>query len=392
MVQPQPLPADRLAAIRTSFPVLDRVCYLNTGTYGPMPDPALQSLLHATAQLERDGVAAEYPFSDDAETVRGMLAEMIGGQPEGIAFTRNATDGINLVLSGLEWDEGDVILTSDEEHEAILHPLLYLQASRGVVIRRVSCSPDEAGMLRRLDSQWSHRVRLVAISHVTCETGTLLPVAAICRWAAERQTYSLVDIAQSLGAVPVHAPSIGCDFLAGNGHKWLHGPKGTGFLYATPDRLVRLVPRHVGAGSLQHASFDTAEAVPWPTGQRFEYGTRSWALAAGWKESILWLKNIGQDAVYRHIAAMAHKLRSALQMVAPVTVLTPDDGHAGLVSFSVAGWDAGDLCARLRTDFNIVVRHVPRWNAVRVSAAHFTSNHDVARLQTAMDVVTREWR
>lgn len=371
-----------MEAVRSAFPILDTINYLNTGTYGPMPEPALQALLDATAALEREGVACGRPFGQDADQVRSILAEMIGARPEDIAFSRNATDGVNLVLAGLTWNEGDEIITTDQEHEAVLHPLLYLQSRTGIRVRRIACSPDPGEMLRRLDAHVSERTRLVAFSHVTCETGTRLPAGAICAWVAERGILSLLDSAQSLGAVPVDVGAIGCDFLAGNGHKWLHGPKGTGLLYARTGLMERLVPAHVGAGSLERADVDTGEARPWATGARFEFGTRSWALASGWKESLRWLTNLGLVNVNQHISSLAGYACESIGSIGCTTVLTPAEApaRAGLVSFTCRGYDAAVVGRRLREEASVVSRHVPRQNAVRVSAAHFTAATDVDRL------------
>ena len=93
-----------------------------------------------------------------------------------ITFTGNATDGTNLVLAGLSGKQGDEVIVTDEEHEAINHPLLYLQRSKGVRMRRVQVSPDPDVMRQRCEAVVSDRTRLLAFSQVTCESGTRLPV------------------------------------------------------------------------------------------------------------------------------------------------------------------------------------------------------------------------
>lgn len=376
----------RLEEIRAAFPILQRVCYLNTGTYGPMPQPALEVLLRATECLERDGVAAEYPFAQTAETVRSKLADLIHSRADEIAFTRNATDGINLALNGLTWSEGDVILTTDQEHEALWQPLLYLQARYGVVVHRLKVSPDPDQMRRRLSVHASEKVRLVAFSHVTCETGTRLPAAEMCRWAREHGAYSLVDIAQSAGVLRVSVQQLGCDMAAGNGHKWLHGPKGTGFFYARSELMRDLMPAAVGAGSFEMADWRSEAAQLHDTGARFEYGTRSYALMAGWQESLAWMEKVGYKSVCNHTVTMAGCLGAELQSRDKVHVLTPTDGpcRAALVSFTVDDHEAGDLGRALWQRCGIVTRHVPQWNALRVSAAHFISYEDIEHLMRSL--------
>src|SRR5206468_3187325 len=112
--------------VRAAFPVLKDVVYLNVGTYGIMPEPALADFQAMQAEFERRGVASDHTFGRKVEETRQRIGALIGASAEEVAFTRNATDGINLVLAGIDWQAGDEVITTDEEHEAMNHPLLYL--------------------------------------------------------------------------------------------------------------------------------------------------------------------------------------------------------------------------------------------------------------------------
>ena len=377
---------DELRTIQAAFPVLQRVTYLNTGTYGPMPAPALDEFVRAVTALESDGVACETDLPEQSDRLRSALADLVGAHQEELAFTGNATDGINLALAGMDWRAGDEVITTDEEHEAMLHPLLYLQTTRGIRIRRVQCSGDAGAMLGRLDHAFSERTRLLAFSHVTCETGVALPAAPMCNWARDHGVRSLLDVSQSLGILAVRVGDIGCDCMAANGHKWLHGLTGTGFFYASRDVLPELRPAHVGAGSLEHADFDLGIAEPWKTGRRFEFGTRSWANAAGWGASLRWLKDLGFDRIREHTAAVGDYAMDVLWSIPGISVLTPrpHEHRAGLVSFTCAGRDAGELGSKLAHQHSIVTRHVPHYNALRISVAHFTSKDHIGKLAGAL--------
>jgi selenocysteine lyase/cysteine desulfurase len=382
---------DRLEAIQAAFPVLDRVTYLNTGTYGPMPAPALEAFTRAVAELERDGVACKRPLAQEADALRADLAALVAASPDEIAFTGNATDGINVILAGLSWEPGDEVITTDEEHEAMAHPLLYLQNMRGIRVRRVSVSHDPDTMIRRLAEARTAATRLIAFSHVTCETGTRLPATAMCSWATDHGIRSLLDTAQSLGAVSVDVGRIGCDFMAANGHKWLHGPTGTGFVYARSNYLPGLRLAYVGAGSLESADYSSGVCEPWTTGRRFEFGTRPWAQASGWAASLQWMQGQGMHAIRQHIEAVGAYAIDALRHVRGVRVLTPAEpcGRAGLISFAMEGQDAGELGRRLSLESAIVTRHVPHYNATRISVAQFTSPLHVDRLVRALHTGAR---
>jgi len=375
--------------VRAAFPVLREVVYLNTGTYGPMPEPALETFLRVLTEMERKALAASPELGERVTQTRRQVAALLGADPEEITFTRNATDGINLALGGLEWRAGDEVIISDEEHEALLHPLLYMQKTRKIRVRRVGIATEAEEMTARLEQVASTRTRLVALSHVSCESGARLPVEAICRWAASRNLLTLLDGAHSAGALPLDVRQIGCDFYAGNGHKWLYGPKGTGFFYACRDRLVDLSPVIVGAGSLERVDVETGEAKLWDTAARFECGTRPWTLIAGLGASLEWLEGLGWERVMGHIAALSALLKERIEDRSDLRLLTPraQEESAGLVTFATPGRDAGALLHVLRERYRIYLRPVPHYNAIRVSTAHFNDSTDIECLLEAIDEI-----
>lgn len=368
--------------VRQAFPVLAEVTYLNVGTYGLMPEPALVEFQEMQADFERKGVASDHKFGRKAEETRQRLANMIGAQVEEIAFTRNATDGINLVLAGIDWKPGDEVITTDEEHEAMIHPLLYLQRTRGIKVRLVKVSPVASEMESNLNEAFNEKTRLVAFSLVTCETGTRLPGTAISRWAHEHNLLCLFDGAQASGAFSVDVGQLECDFYASNGHKWLSGPKGTGFFYGKLDRLVELNPAHVGAGSLQKVEIASGTAEPFLTGQRFEFGTRAWPVYAGLGCSLDWFDSLGWKNVYAHIETLNNYFkslileRSFLRMLSPLSF----EQSSGLTSFVIEGHVAGEVAQALREEWKITTRVIPHYNALRISTAHFNTPADLEKI------------
>jgi selenocysteine lyase/cysteine desulfurase len=375
--------------IRDAFPILKTITYLNVGTYGVMPEPALAEFQLIQAEFERSGVASNGSFGRKAEDTRNRVASLIGADVAEIAFTRNATDGINLVLAGIDWMPGDEIITTDEEHEAMNHPLLYLQRIKGIQVKRVGVSPHSDVMVERLQKVLTNRTRLVAMSLITCETGTRLPAQAISSWASEMKLLTLFDGAQASGAFPVNVKSTGCDFYASNGHKWLCGPKGTGFFYGKREKLETLIPAHVGAGSLEQADITNGTAEPFHTGQRFEFGTRAWSLYAGLGFSLDWFEGIGWTNVYSQIEALSDYLKDGIQRRPYLKLITPHPfiDSSGLTSFIFEGHNAHDVSHVLREKWHIYVRVVPHFNAIRISTAHFNNNGDIDRLFEALDQI-----
>jgi L-cysteine/cystine lyase len=332
-------------------------------------------------------VASDETYHRKTEAARVRIAALVGAEAQEIAFTRNATDGINLALAGLDWQPGDEVITTDEEHPAMFHPLMYLHKTKGLRLVRLAVSPRPEVMLQRLAEAVTRRTRMVAMSLVTCESGTRLPAQAICQWAAGRGLLSLFDGAQASGAIPVDVRQMGCDFYASNGHKWLCGPKGSGFFYARMDRLERLSPAHVGAGSMQRVDWAEDIAEPFHSGQRFEFGTRAWAISAGLSPVLDWFDGLGWANVYRHIAALAGYLKERIAERPNLKLLTPlaAEESAGLTSFSVAGRIAEEVSATLRQERRIYVRLVHPFNALRIATAHFNNAADIDRLMEALD-------
>jgi selenocysteine lyase/cysteine desulfurase len=361
--------------VRNAFPVLQDTVYLNVGTYGVMPQPALEHLLEVLREFEQRGVASAGGLGREVREARDKVAGLLGCGPDQITFTGNATDGTNLVLSGLPWEPEDEIITTDEEHESIIHPLLHLQQCAGIRMRRISVSPDPDVMLERLEAVISSRTKLVAFSHVTCETGTRPPAQAICEWAAQKGVLSLVDGAQSLGVFATSVPDLACDFYTSNGHKWLSGPKGTGIFYASPDGLLTLCPAHVGAGSLERADVADGTAELWQTGRRFEFGTRASALLAGLGASLDWLESLGWASIEQHIARMSGYLKARILERPYLQLLTPTSfaESSGLTTFSMEGWQAGEVSSLLRQQARIHARVIPHYNAIRISTPCFCS-------------------
>jgi len=176
---------------------------------------------------------------------------------------------------------------------------------------------------------------------------------------------------------------MGCDFLSGNGHKWLCAPKGTGFLYARLDRMTALEPAHLGAGSSPAEDDQYEDLELWPNGRRFEFGTRGYALYEGFTAAIEYFDKLGWEAVEAHTCALTDYLKSRLHRAPWATLLSPDewDHSSGLTTFQVDGVDDVQAYRKwLLEERQTVVRSVPEFRALRISTAFFNDQADIERL------------
>lgn len=389
-----------LDQLRSALSVLQDVTYLNTGTVGIMPRPVLERHLTAIASYESGGHVAQPEAQAGYERSRRALAALIGASPECLAFTRNATDGVNLIAAGLKLSSTDVALTTDQEHPAVILPWAAAErrGGAGLEIFPVGASPAET--LESFKRALKPETRVVIVSHVSCETGQRLPVEEICRVCRERGVWTLVDGAQSLGQFPVDVNAIGCDFMTGNGHKWLAGPKGTGFLYLSPEALPSVDPIHVGDGSVT-PRFDRVALGAHPaqadwtfgeTAAKFEFGTRNWHTFVALSDSIDFLSGLGWDNIERHCSQLSAELKRRLGAEPGVTLHSPIDwgDSSGLVTFTYDGWDGVELSQRLWNDFNIIQRRVQVPSGVRISCAYFNNEQDLDRFFHAVRKLRRE--
>jgi L-cysteine/cystine lyase len=352
------------AGLRSEFPVLERLSYLNAGTNGPVPRRATDAARESLVQQANEGRGGTPFFEavmEAAAQLRGRAAAVLGCDPGELALTGSTTDGVNTVLSGLDLGPGDEVLTSDEEHPGILAPLAGLRARRGVSVRVV---PFDS-----VASEVRPETRLVAMSHVSWITGRV----ADCLALVDAGTPVLLDGAQSLGAVPVDVRELGCDFYAAAGQKWMCGPNGVGYLYVRGERITELPapwPWYSSVTDGHHpldsplrddaSRFDMAVVAPHHS---------AWALAA-----LDVLEAPGLEEGQRRALSLADGL--AEQLSGRGLTLAPR-GRSTLVS-----WEADDpeaLSERLFAE-RIVVRHLPESPWVRASVGAWTAEEELERL------------
>ena len=306
-----------LSALRAEFPLLERLAYFQTGTFGLMAECVLCQVLDLVALFERRSFEVYREVQAKVEDARRHLAARIGAAPAEVALTRNATDGANLVAAGIAWQPDDEIIISDQEHPAMSYPWRWAAQRTGAVLRVFHVEHDPEASLANVEALITPCTRLIGTTWVTSPYGVRLPAREICALARERGILSLVDGAQAFGVFQVDVRAVGCDFFTSNGHKWLGGPKGTGFFWARPDRLAQLQPAHVGAGCAER--FGLAEGLAFPaSGRRFEFGTNAHALHAGLAPALEWFDKLGWDWIEARTARLSTYLKAELGRVSGV--------------------------------------------------------------------------
>lgn len=350
-----------VAAFRSRFPVLAERAYLNAGTCGPLPQAARDAQVATIDRFTDEGRGSGAYFEAWGEArsaIRERYASVLGAQPGEVALTTGTSEGLVRVLTGLDLQPGDEILTAEHEHPGLLGPLSAARRLLGVTVRevRLQSIADAAGP----------HTRLIACSHVAWTTGELAP-------PVPEGIPVLLDGAQGVGAVPVDVHALGCDFYAGPGQKWLCGPDGLGMLWIAPDQLEQLAtpgPTYVNlkdpaAGLASElapdASHHDAAAIA-PEMWHAAIAAFDVLAAAGW------------DAIHARGAALAEdlvgRLTDAGKTVAPhgATTLTSWEEEDPIA--------VRDRCAAA----GVIVRDLPGTPYVRASTGAWNDEGDLARL------------
>jgi len=367
-------------AVRSQFLLEPGYTYMNTAGLGPSPRPVISALNEAWERLE---LRCETGHGERAG-VRTKAAAFLGCSEDELAFTRSATEGMNLVARGLELRAGDEVLMTTHEHPGGAMPWFGLQENMELGIRTMEPGSGGADTMEKLVSALTPRTRVVMVSHITCTTGLVLPVREIADVCRNRGIVCVIDGAQTPGQIPVDLHALGCDFYVASGHKWLLGPKGTGFLFVRDEWLDRWRSSYVGAYS--DSGFDLASGgfERLRPASASEYGTRSTPLLIGFGAGFDFLSTMGMDAVAARGAHLAGGIRDGLSGMGGVEILTPEDAGASILTFRLpsSGGDPWEWLNRLRGDHGIRLRPVGEagLNAVRASTHIFNTEEEVQQL------------
>jgi len=393
----RPLPAFDAAdsdafwqAVRAQFPLRDDPLYLNTGGLGPVSQPVLDTVAAVTRQLQEHCETGHGLL----EPAREAMARFIGASVAEVCFVRNATEGNSIIAAGLALAPGDEVIFETHAHPGGSFPWLNQAKQRGVVVKLFEPDPASAeGNLARILALVTPRTKVIQVSHITCTTGLVFPVASIAEFARARGIWFHIDGAQAAGMIPLDLHRLGCDSYAFSGHKWLGGPHETGVLYLRRDRLEAVAPTGIGAYSGELPQLP-GELKYLGAAARHEYGTRNAALVAGLAAAVRFQEQIGRDRIAAHGRELADLLIDGCARIAGIELLTPPAPglRASITTIRHARADAHKFFGYLMEKHRLRCRPVTEQDlgAVRISTHVFTAAADCERIIAAVRAAARD--
>jgi len=419
-------PAESVA-IRSDFAILSRtvrngkpLVYLDSGATSHKPHQVLDAergfYEQHNSAVHRGAHQLAEEATDAYESARETVARFIGAQTREVVFTKNATEGLNLVayafsnsggsgaMDGVDpavaarfaLGAGDEIVITEMEHHSNLVPWQELARRTGATLRWIGVTDDGRLNLDDLQTVITDRTKVVAFTHVSNVLGTINPVAAMVERAREVGALTVLDACQSVPHLAVDVADLGVDFIAFSGHKML-GPMGIGVLWGRYELLAAIPPFLTGGSMIEIVRMEGSTYADPP--QRFEAGVPMAAQAVGLAAACDYLTALGMARVTAHEHALTEALLAGLAERPWVRVIGPVDGtdRSGAVAFVVDGIHPHDV-GQILDDDGVAVRvgHHCAWplhrrmNATattRASFAAYNTLDEVEALLTALDRV-----
>jgi L-cysteine/cystine lyase len=374
---------DKLTAVRAALPSLSAAIQLNTGSVGPIPAESAAAMAELAA-YERDFGRAQFEYWEELkqriDEARAGVAAVLGGELDEVALTHAATDGMNIGTWAIDWSQGGRAVTTCQEHPGGVGPLYMVGDRYGVDLGFAEFVPDASDdeIVAQFDRLITPGTKLISLSHVLWTSGLVMPVRRIADIAHARGALVLIDGAQSAGAIPVNVRELGADMYAIPAQKWLLGPEGLGAMWVKRELLDGM--RSTFASFSTFASSDSRGNRMLATdARRFQLAGFYRPSVVGMGRSIGWLTMfVGLEFVYRRGAEMAHLAADGLAAIEGVTLLTPRDRMAGLVSFQIAGWEPQAALDELQARTHCIARTLPPVNALRISVGFWTTEDEIA--------------
>ena len=374
------------ATIRSQYRLTDEYINLESGYYSMQSQPVLEAFINRvrTSNFEHSRYMRTRQTADK-QAVKGRLAELAGCAPEELIITRNTTESLDTVISGIEWQPGDEAVMSVHDYGAMLDQFRLMERRRGIVRRTVTVPLDPRSddeVVRVYEEAITPRTKLLMVCHMINITGHILPVAKIADMAHARGVPVLVDGAHAFAQLDFRVPDLHADYYGASLHKWLGVPLGAGILYVKRERIAGLWPM-----------FAEGANVPDDDIRKLNHtGTHPVHTDLAINDAIDFHLGIGIQRKEARLRWLQRYWTDRVRGTPGITLNTPSDParHCAIANVSVTGITPRDLAQRLFERHRIwtVGINTPGAQGVRVTPHMFTTTAELDALVRALKSMT----
>ena len=395
---------------REDFPTLrgeQAPAYLDNACVTLKPQSVIDAITRYYTETPGCGGRSVHRFgtavSKSVSEARAKLGSFLNASsPNEIVFTRNATHSINQIAHGMKWSKGDIVLTTDREHNSNLVPWLQLEQEQGIDHRVVASHEDNTFDMEAFEAACADagsRLRMVAMSHVGNLDGIEIPIAEITKVSHDHGALVAVDGAQSTPHMNVDVQALDIDFLSFSIHK-MCGPSGMGGLWGRYELLDELRTIQSGGQTVKTSSYTDATWAAPPA--RFEGGLGNFSGMMATGAAIDYLSNLDMNAVHEHEIRLNRIMTNGVKDLPGISIIGPEDPsqRGGICSLLMDGLPAHDVALLLDEAAGVMVRSgqhcVHSWFAdrghpqgsLRASAYLYNNEEDVRRfVDTLTEIV-----
>jgi cysteine desulfurase/selenocysteine lyase len=352
--------------IREDFPILAKeiygkpMVYFDSACMTLKPNQVIDSMNYYYNELSSCGGRSVHKLGTEVtikcDSARDKIKNFFNTKrAEEIIFTRNTTEGINLVARCLEFKKGDVVLTTDREHNSNMAPWHLMKELKGIRNEIVHSNKDNTFDFEAFQESMSPDVKLVSMVHTSNLEGYTIPAKEIIKIARENDTLVMLDGSQSAAHTPVDIQALDVDFFSCSLHK-MCGPTGMGVLFGKYDLLEKMPPFIVGGDTVAETTYESTVYLDPP--KRFEGGLQNYAGIMGSGAAVEYLSNVGMDNIHEHEVRLNEIITSGLGELSNLNILGPAEPamRGGVVSFWVDDMDPHDIAMILDEVANIMIR------------------------------------
>jgi len=320
--------------VRSHYTLKDEYINLESGYYNIIPDPILDHFINHVRHVNIEGsYYMRKALNKNKDRVTSELANLVGSTPDQIAITRNATESLDLVISGFPWKKGDEAIYAKQDYGTMKEMFEQISDRYGVVNKIISVPnhpKNDEEIVSLYESQITSKTKLIMVCHMINITGQILPIKKICEMAHSYGVEVMVDGAHCVGHFDFSIDDFNCDYYGSSLHKWLATPLGAGLLYVNKNKTHRIWPL------LANGNTDKSDI------KRLNHiGTHPVHTDLAISNSIDYIKWIGMERKENRMRFLQRYWSDQLRNIKNVVVNTPIDmqrscgiGNVGLTNMS----------------------------------------------------------